>query len=661
MATSDYGQSSISSLKGADRVRKRPGVIFGSADINGAIHAVFEIISNSVDEAKEGHGNVIKISFRKDGSVRVEDFGRGIPLDWNPNEERYNWELVFCELYAGGKYGEEEGGSYGDSLGLNGLGACATQYASEYMNVTAYRDGLEYNIRFEKGNPVTELTKTPTSRTQSGTIIDFKLDLEVFDEIQAPIEVLVDMLRRQAMLTAGLKFELSYEGHDDIVFHYPDGTSEFIKEVIGKDKLTKDIIVGNSNRVGRDDEKKPEYNVNMNIAMTFSRHHQFTELYHNSSPLENGGVHLKALKDGMVKAFTQLIKDDKEHKNVGKITYTDIEDILVCIINTSCLGSLVQYENQTKKAVSNKFIQVALRDYIIDFINEWSVLNETECAKVIKEIALNKKARESAEAVKSSALKKLTGNMDNNTKRPKKFVDCDSKITEEREIFIVEGDSALGSCVTARDSYFQALMPLRGKIRNCIKSSIIDIMKSEPIMDLIQVLGCGIETTDKNLKGVLKFDMEKLRWGKIIICTDADIDGMQIRTLVLTMFYTLMPQVLESGRVYIAETPLFEITYKGKTYFAYSEEEKIKILNELGNPTTGISLQRSKGLGENEPEMMSLTTMAPATRRLVQVKYDKNAAKSHFMFNALLGDDIENRRVLITEFAAENDVYNIID
>ena len=660
MATSDYGQSSISSLKGADRVRKRPGVIFGSANIDGAIHAVFEIVSNSVDEAKEGYGDVINIDIREDGAVRVEDFGRGIPLDWNPKEERFNWELVFCELYAGGKYDESEGGNYGDAIGLNGLGACATQCASEYMNVTVYKDGTKYEIQFKEGNPVTELIKSKTDRNYNGSIIEFKLDLNVFDEIKVPIETMIDMLRRQAMLNAGLKFNLNYAGHGEITFNYPEGTSEFIKEIVGKDKLTKEIITGNNSRVGRDDEKKPEYTVNMDVAMSFSRHHQLIELYHNSSPLENGGMHLKALKEGLVKAFNDLIKNNKEHKNIGKITYQDIEDILVCIISTKSLGSLVQYENQTKKAVNNKFIYVALKDYLYDFIMQWSVLNETECFKVIKEIGINKNARESAEAIKSKAIKKLTSNIDNNTKRPNKFVDCDSKNVEEKELFIVEGDSALGSCVLARNADFQALMPLRGKIRNCLKSSLLEIMKSDPIMDLITVLGCGIDTSDKNFKGVIKFDLSKLRWGKIIICTDADIDGMQIRTLVLTMFYRLMPEVLKAGKVYIAETPLYEITYRGNTYFAYNEDEKTKIFEELGNPKTGITIQRSKGLGENEPEMMSLTTMAPDTRRLVQVKYEE-CERNHFMFNALLGDDLENRRALITEYAATVDAYTILD
>lgn len=663
MATSDYGQSSITSLKGADRVRKRPGVIFGSADINGTIHSVFEIISNSVDEGKEGYGNVINIAVRNDNSIVIEDFGRGMPLDWNPGEERYNWELIFCELYAGGKYGEDEGGNYNESIGLNGLGACATQYASEYMKVTAYRQGIEYFIEFKKGQVVTgELVKKPSNSDRTGTIIEFKPDLEVFDDINIPMEILVDMLRRQAMLTSKIKFNLKYKDHNVIPFFYPNGTSEFIDELVGRDKITREVIVGNVDRRGNDGAGKQDYNVNIDIALTFSRHHQLVELYHNSSPLDNDskiGIHVKSIRSALVKVFTDLFKDNKEYKNIGKLKHTDIEDILVCIVSTKSLGSLTQYENQTKKAVTNKFIGEALQSYIYDFVMEWSVINETECERLLKEISINKKAREGAEAAKSKALKTLSSSIDNNTKRPKKFVDCDCKDIEQREIYIVEGDSALGACKLARDGYFQGIMPVRGKIRNCIKSGMVDIFKSDPIMDLIKVLGCGIETNDKNFKDAVNFDLKKLRWGKVIICTDADIDGMQIRTLILTMFYRLMPQVLEAGLVYIAETPLFEIEYKKQTYFAFDENEKISILEKLGNPTSGVKLQRSKGLGENEPEMMNLTTMNPATRRLIQVKYDRNDNTMNFIFNALLGDDIENRKILISDFAAEVDAYGL--
>lgn len=655
MGTKEYGQESIRSLKGADRVRLRPGVIFGSNTLDGATHSVFEIISNSVDEAKDGHGNIIDITYKKDGEITVADNGRGIPLDWNDSEQRFNWELIFCELYAGGKYDEE---SYGDSLGLNGLGACATQYASEFMDVEVYRDNTKYNIKFKKGEPVTKLEKVEDNTGRTGSIIKFKPDLEVFDEVVISVDTLIDILRRQAMLHTNVVFNLNYEGRKKITFKYPNGISEFLEGLVGEDKLTGDILRGQATMRGKDKDNQPEYDVKMDVAMTFSRDHDLLEIYHNSSNLEYGGVHAKAIRKGLVDAFTVALKESGMLKGNQRAQYRDIEDILVCIVSTGCLGSITSYENQTKKAVNNKFIEKALAEFIGDFITKWTFTDEEEAEKILKQIDINRKTRENSEAVRKKVFRKLTGNVDKLSERPKKFVDCDSKVIEDRELYIVEGDSALGSTKLARNSDFQAIMPVRGKIKNCLKASTLDVLKSEPISDLIKVLGCGVETRDRNIKDVAGFDRKKLRWGKIIICTDADIDGMQIRCLIITMIYKLLPTLLEEGLVYIAETPLYELEYKKKITFAYTEEEKDDYIKELGG-VSGVKISRSKGLGENQPEMMSESTMHPDTRRLIQVKYDKKDKNLVFVMNALLGDDIENRRILISEYASELDEYDI--
>lgn len=653
-----YDQNSISALKGADRVRLRPGVIFGSDDIHGCAHSIFEIISNSVDEAKEGYGDTINVIYYQDGTVSVEDFGRGIPLDWNEKEQRYNWELIFAELYAGAKY--DTNGNYSTSLGLNGLGACATQYASEFMNVTVRRDNTLYEISFEKGSAITELKKTPIEDTATGSKIVFKPDIEVFEAIIVPHEILIDIMRRQAMLHKGVTFNLTFEGEEPLCFYYENGIVDYMASVTDEESRICDIVYKTQSMTGQDREDRPEYTVNMEMALTFTRKEPTIEFYHNSSDLSHGGVHDKALKKAIVKAFADAMKRTKEIKS-SKITYKDIEDILTCTISTTCPGTLTSYENQTKKAINNSFIERALADFIEHFISEWTYTSPEQALKVMKEIEINKTTRESADEARNKVFKKLKGTSDNFNK-PKKFVDCESKDVTKRELYIVEGDSALGACKLARNSEFQAIMPLRGKILNCLKAALVKISKSDVIMDLMRILGCGIATNDKALKDIAGYDLSKLKWDKIIICTDADIDGMQIRTLIITMLYILCPGVLEAGKVYIAETPLFEITHtnkkKEKTYFAYSDGERDQILSQL--PEGKVTIQRSKGLGENTPEMMSMTTMNPDTRRLVQIKYtldDELIA----MFDALLGTNIEARRQLIEEYAAEYKLSTLVD
>ena len=646
-----YGNDSISQLKGADRVRKRPGVIFGSDGLDGCEHAVFEILSNSIDEAREGHGDLITLTYFEDRSIEVADFGRGCPMDWNPNEKRFNWELVFCELYAGGKYKNADGGDYEYSLGLNGLGSCATQYASEYMDVTVWRDGNKYSLHFKKGKPVgkkgQEMTVESADRKKTGTTIRWRPDREVFTDIEIPDEYFDDVLHRQAVVNAGVTFRLRLEKDekfDTRDYCYKNGIIDYVAEIAGDDALTAPEFIS-AERKGRDREDKPEYKVKLSAAFCFSNKVQAIEYYHNSSWLENGGAPDKAAKSAFASAIDAYIKQlGKYQKNESPIKFQDVQDCLILV--TNCFSTQTSYENQTKKAINNKFIQQAMTEFFKSQLEVYFIENKPEADRIAEQVLINKRSRETAERTRQGMKKKLSGSIDISN-RVQKFVDCRSREPERREIYIVEGDSALGACKLSRDAEFQGIMPVRGKILNCLKADYVRIFKSDVITDLIKVLGCGVEVKDKHSKDLSSFDLNNLRWSKVIICTDADVDGFQIRTLILTMLYRLVPTLIREGYVYIAESPLYEIESKGKTYFAYSDREKAEIIDGLKGAKASIN--RSKGLGENDPEMMWMTTMNPETRRLIKVM-PEDAERMAAVFDLLLGDNLDGRKSHIAEF-----------
>ncbi|HHU23350.1 MAG TPA: DNA topoisomerase [Clostridiales bacterium] len=642
----EYGNQSISQLKGADRVRRRPGVIFGSDGLEGCQHAIFEILSNAIDEAREGYGEIITVTRYEDKSIEVEDFGRGCPVDWNSAENRYNWELVFCELYAGGKYRTNEGENYEYSLGLNGLGSCATQYASEYMDVTVWRDGKKYSLHFEKGENIGGLTIEESDRKRTGTIIRWRPDLEVFTDIDVPEGYFIDTLRRQAVVNAGVTFRFRNQkgGRFEVTdFKYDNGILDYVSEIAGEDTLTAPIFI-ESERRGRDRKDKPEYKVKLSAAFCFSNKVSRIEYYHNSSWLEYGGAPERAVRSAFVSAVdAYLKKTNKYQKSESKISFQDIQDCLVLV--TNCFSTHTSYENQTKKAITNKFIQEAMTDFFRSQLEVYFIENKAEADRIAEQVLINKRSREQAERTRLNLKKKLTGSVDI-ISRVDKFVDCRTKDLSRRELYIVEGDSALGACKLSRDAEFQGIMPVRGKILNCLKADYGRIFKSDIITDLLKVLGCGVEVEKGRGKNLSNFDLDNLRWSKIIICTDADVDGFQIRTLILTMLYRLVPTLIREGYVYIAESPLYEIQCKGKVYFAYSEREKAEILQQLGGAKVTIS--RSKGLGENDPEMMWFTTMNPETRRLIRVM-PEDAAHTAQVFDMLLGDDLAGRKAHISE------------
>ena len=641
----NYGNESISSLKGAERVRKRPGVIFGSDGIDGCQHSIFEIISNSIDEARMGYGNKIIITRYADHSIEVEDFARGIPVDYNTKEERYNWELLYCEMYAGGKY-DLQGDNYEFALGLNGLGLCSTQYASEYMDVECRRDGYRYTLHFEKGENVGGLHKEPYTGKATGTKTHWKPDLEVFTDIDVPLSYYQDILKRQAVVNAGVTFVLRDQngrGFDTYEYKYDQGIADYVAEVV-QDKALTSIQNWSAERMGRDRADKPDYKVKINCALCFSNAVQLKEYYHNSSFLEYGGSPEKAVRSAFVSQIDAYLRaNNKYQKNESRVAFQDVEECMVLVI--SSFSTQTSYENQTKKAITNRFIQEAMTEFLRHQLEIYFIENHAEAEKIAEQVLIKKRSRERSERERLN-LKKTLQTSNDLASRVQKFVDCRSRDVNERELFIVEGDSALGACKQARDPDFQAIMPIRGKILNCLKADYDKIFKSEIITDLLKVMGCGVEVKSKANKDLSTFDLANLKWNKVIICTDADVDGFQIRTLVLTMLFRLTPTLIEEGRVFIAETPLYEIQTKNETYFAYSDREKTEILDKLAE--SKYTLQRSKGLGENEPEMMNLTTMNPATRRLIKVM-PEDVIRTAEIFDLLLGDNLSGRKEFIAE------------
>ena len=647
----EYGNESISMLKDEERVRKRPAVIFGSDDLEGCKHAVFEILSNAIDEAREGHGDTIIVTRYEDLSVEVEDFGRGCPVDYNEKEKRYNWELVFCEMYAGGKY-DVGGKNYEYSLGLNGLGSCATQYASEFFDATVRRDGFRYDLHFEKGRNKGGLKKEPTDRgRKTGSVFHWKPDPLVFTDINIPVDYYRDVLRRQAVVNKGILFKFRNQigrHFEEEEFCYQDGIRQYIEEKVGDNAFTMPVY-WEAERRGRDAENRPEMKLKITASFCFSKQVSHVEYYHNSSWLEYGGSPDRTVRSGFTAAFDKYLRENNKYtKNESKIIYQDIQDSLVLV--TNCFSTIGCFENQTKKSVNSKFTQEAMTAFFKDQLQVWFLENKQEADKAAEQILINKRARESAERTRSSVKKNLVAKVDI-ANRVQKFVDCRSKDPAQRELYIVEGDSALGSVKQSRNAEFQGIMPVRGKILNCLKADYNRIFGSPIITDLMKVLGCGVEIEGKKAKELSSFNIENLRWNKVVICTDADVDGFQIRTLILTMLYRLCPTLIRDGYVYIAESPLFEITYKDKTWFAYNEAEKVRILRDdlAGKKPT---IQRSKGLGENDPEMMWMTTMNPETRRLIKVMPEDAERTAHY-FDMLLGDNLGERKNFIAENGAK--------
>lgn len=661
MNKKQYDNSSITSLKGADRVRLKPAVIFGSDGLEGAKHTYFEILSNSIDEAKSGHGNVIRTTLHKDNSITIADEGRGIPLDWNENEQRYNWELCCCELYAGGKYNlnDEDSNDYDiGTLGTNGLGLASSQMASEHMKVVSLRDGCRYEINFQNGEPIEELQKETLACLDSlsyvaptGTKITYKPDSKVFTEVDIPFEWFKEVIKEQAVIAKGVRFIVENEDLETVEYYYPQGILDYITELSQGKDFTNVISISKQGK-GRDAEDRPDYRAKFDMVFAFNNEHPQQHYFHNSSNLEYGGSPQKAVRTAITNAIDKYLKDNgKYNKGEKSVTYTDVEDSLILISNS--FSTVTSYENQTKKAITNKFVRELMQDTIKEELGIYFMENPLEAEKMAQQVLVNYRSRTKAEKTRINIRKQL-GEKITITNKVKKFVDCRSKDVTKRELYIVEGDSALGACKLGRDAEFQAIIPVRGKILNCLKADYEKIFSSDIIMDLLKVMGCGVEVKSKHNKDLNTFDLANLKWDKICICTDADTDGWQIRCLILTMLFRLVPKLIGDGRVYIADTPLYEITIgtgsKQVTKFAYDEQEKDVILKVYNGEK--IKIQRSKGLGENDPDMMWQTTMNPETRRLIQVDAEDVQGIME-TFDLFLGDDLTGRKTYIEEHMGE--------
>lgn len=646
----EYNNESIRKLSDRDAIRKKPGVNLGSNDVHGCEHAFFEILSNSLDEYKSGYGDYINVTRKLNGVLEVQDFGRGCPVDFNKIEQVYNWELIFCTLYAGGKC-DDDNEIYEDQLGTNGLGTASAQLSSEFFDVEIIRDGYQYNLHFEKGINIDGLKKKKLKKDSSiktGTKQTWKPDLEVFTDIDISIDFFKHICKQQAIINNGVHI-LFHDEETNFTedYFYPDGILGYVRELNDNTGIIEPVCFNSSGR-GQDTAQRAEYDVKFEMSFCFNNNVNKIEYYHNSSFLEYGGSPDKALK----KAFTEIMDKQialkgKYNKSERKVKFEDIQDSLICICNS--FSSSTSYENQTKKSINNKFIQTFMIEKIKENLEIWFLENKIEGDKVIEQILANKRSSESAERQRVTAKKKLMSKMDMNN-RVKKLTPCRSTDNTKTELFIVEGDSAGGSGKQGRNSEFQAIMPIRGKILNCIKSDINKIYKSDIIMDLIRVIGCGIELHGKRSKST--FNLDNLRYDKIIIMTDADIDGDQIKCLVLTMLYKLCPTLITTGHVYIVKTPLFEITIyekngDEKTIFTYNDAEQQKMLKKLKNKK--IRVQRSKGLGENSPEMMWESTMNPETRHLIRVK-EEDAKAMEECFELFLGSNIQERKKYIENF-----------
>lgn len=641
-------------LQDEQQVRQRPGVIFGTNDERGAFNGAFEVIANSIDEAREGYGKSISIKVEEGNIITVQDHGRGLPMDWNEEEQMYNWELALCTLYASGKY---DASQYSQSLGLNGLGLTSIQYASSFMDVySVYGKKVRY-MHFEKGKPIGKMQVKNIDTDETGTTIRFQPDVEVFPALKntaLTADMFLMALRKQAMLLPKLEILLDhYELKKQVRFYYENGITDYIDGLVEKRMLPETVEYYDSAFGTDDEELYPEkYKVDMRVAFNFSREAGLVEVYHNASHMFEGGKTVDALEQGVTRAFTDFGRACGKLGKNDRFLFKDIADIFLCVATTDAPGNRTFFKNQTKGAITNVFIGQAFIQFIYDKVRYWLENNSNIAPKVLAEVIANKTAREEGAEVSKKVIKSLSSQVSFGNK-PKDFKDASSKIISERELYIVEGRSALGSVKLACNPKFQGVIPVRGKPINCLKEKITRVLKNDIIIDLYRVLGCGMEIKSEYIEDLPKFNILNLKWGKVIICTDADIDGYHIRTLLLLMFFILSPSLIKHGKVFIAETPLYELNYKGQVRFAYDESEKAYYMQEfinMGAKESQIKIDRSKGLGENDPDMMNISTMNPATRRLIPVEYPENDGQLMDYFNALLGDDLESRRALIEEY-----------
>jgi DNA gyrase subunit B len=628
---SEYGAGQIQVLEGLEAVRKRPSMYIGSTDARGLHHLVYEVVDNSIDEALAGYCTNIEVTIRPDHSVKVVDNGRGIPIEVIPKYQKSALEIVLTMLHAGGKF---DNNAYKVSGGLHGVGVSAVNALSEWLEAEVRRDGKLYKQRYEFGKPVTPVTTIGES-TGSGTTITFKPDKTIFETLEYDIETLENRLRELAFLNKGVRISLKEEfTQKEMVFQYEGGIVSFV-EFLNKNKNMlhdKPIYF----------QKQKDTTV-VEIAMQYND--SYTEnvyAFANNINTHEGGTHLVGFKAALTKVSNDYAKSKNFLKGDDKLSGDDVREGLTAIINVKLTNP--QFEGQTKTKLGNSDIKGIVETLVSDGLSEFLEENPAAAKCILMKALEAAEAREAARKARELTRRKSALEI---SALPGKLADCSEKDPALSEIYIVEGDSAGGSAKQGRNRKFQAILPLRGKILNVEKARLTKILKNEEIRALITAIGAGIGEGEE-------FDILKTRYHKIVVMTDADVDGSHIRTLLLTLFYRYMRPLIESGFIYIAQPPLFKVK-KGKSeFYVYNEEELNKKLAEIGRD--GITMQRYKGLGEMNPQQLWDTTMNPDTRTMLKVALE-DAIKADEIFTILMGDKVEPRREFIEKHA--KDVRNL--
>ena len=624
-----YDDSQIQVLEGLEAVRKRPGMYIGTTSIRGLHHLVYEIVDNSIDEALAGECSAIYVTIWEDNSVSVQDDGRGIPAGMNEKLGIPTLEVVYTVLHAGGKFG---GDGYKIAGGLHGVGASVVNALSEWVEVENCRDGLKYTERFEKGAVARPFKCEGSSDGRHGVYVRFKPDPTIFEETVFDYDIILTRMREQSFLNAGVKIILTdkREGMErEDVLHYEGGIISFV-EYLNNEKrgapIHPEVIYMKGEENGSIAEVAMQYNDSYNETII--------SFANNMSTIE-GGTHETGFKSALTRAINDYAKKKGLIKGEDKsLSGDDVREGLVAIISVKLTDA--QFESQTKAKLGNSEIRKLTDSIVYNKLAEYLEENPTSARQIIEKSLAANRAREAARRARENSRSKNALEV---STLPGKLSDCNEKNPELTEVYLVEGDSAGGSAKNCRDSRFQAILPLRGKILNVEKASIDKIEKNTSIIPIIQALGCGMKDY---------FDIEKLRYGKIVIMADADVDGSHIRVLLLTFFFRHMRQLIEKGHIYLAQPPLYKV-YKGKQLkYAFSEEEKEKIVQELG--VNGVQSERYKGLGEMDPEQLWETTMNPETRTLLKVTID-DAIACDEIFSILMGDMVEPRREFIEKNA----------
>lgn len=618
LKNSDYSAKDIAVLADLEAVRKRPGMYIGNVGLRGLHHLLWEVVDNSVDEALAGFCDFIKVMIHSDGSASVEDNGRGIPVDLHETGKPA-LEIVMTKLHAGGKFGNKV---YKVAGGLHGVGVSVVNALSEWLEVWVKRDGKVYHQRYERGEPKTEL-KIVGESNETGTTIRFKPDEEIFEVLDFNFEIVSQRLKELAYLCKGLKILLVDERISvSEEYRFEDGIVGLINSLNKSKKVFHEPVYIESSKNG----------VLVEVALQFTDSEIENILaFANNIRNMDGGTHVIGFRSGLTRAINEYGR--KNIKKFEPIAGAEIREGLTAVISVKV--SNPQFEGQTKGKLTNSEVKTAVESAVYTGLLEWLEKNPKDAENIINRLLLVKRAREAARRAKELVKRREEVSIT----LPGKLADCSSKNVEERELFIVEGESAGGSAKQARDRRFQAILPIRGKIINVEKAGMIKILKNEEIKAIISAIGAGI---DKN------FDISKVRYSRVIIMSDADVDGLHIRTLLLAFFYRHMRQLIEAGMLYIAQPPLYGVKKGNKTYYAYSDNELSKLLEKLGN----ADVQRYKGLGEMNPQQLWETTMDPERRVMFKVRIE-DAKRADELFRILMGEDVESRKNFIITHSKE--------